>query len=324
MFKNKVLKRTCETFLTLLLASFLLFTMIHLAPGDPVKMLLGNSDIALEDNGDFQQRYEEKRQALGLEDPIIRQYARWLYHAIRLEFGDSIYTGRPVVIELLDRMPATLLLTLPAIVIQLFLGVSLGILSSLKANGKLDNVIRMLCVTFSSVPGFALCLMLIYIFAVKLKIYEISHTVSLTRLYLPMVTLGVISSPALVRVVRNSMLEELSAPYTSFALARGIGKWNILVGCFRNIVLPIVTIFGSSFANLIGGSVIIESVFSWPGIGQYAMESILLRDYPVVQGYGFFMICIVIGINFLVDSIYILVEPRLKHKERDNVHVELT
>ena len=313
---KRIVNKLVETGVTLLLATLVLFIIINLAPGDPIRILLGTPEVASVNNQVYQEKYQELREAYHLDDSILVQYVAWMKNVLRFNLGDSFYTNQPVIIELGKRMPATLLLTIPAIIIQLTLGIGLGIISALKHNKTIDNLIRLFCVFLSSLPGFAISLMLLYLFAVRLKLYEISHTVSLMRLYLPTITLGIISSPALIRVVRSNMLEELGKQYTAFAIARGVKKRAVIRGALKNIMLPIMTLAAHSSVNLIGGSVIIESIFSWPGIGKYALDSILLRDYPVVQGYGFLMICIVIAINLLVELGYIFIDPRLKRPER--------
>lgn len=312
MATKRIFNRIGVFFITLLLSTFLLFALIRLAPGDPVKMLLGTPETSDIYSECYQKRYEEKRQELYLHKSIPKQYLRWGKNLLNLNLGNSIYTRQTVTKELSEKLPATIALTVPAIVIQLLLGITLGVLSALRANSWLDNLIRLFCSIVSSLPGFSISLMLIYLFAVKLGIYEISTEASFSRLWLPAITLGIISSPGFIRFVRSSMLEEMGKLYVANDLALGKKQAVIISGISNNISLQIITVTATTFVNLIGGSVVIESVFSWPGIGKYAMDSILMLDYPVIQGYGLLMIVLVITINTLVDLVYLLFDPQIK------------
>ena len=312
MVTKRVFNRIGVFFITLLLSTFLLFTLIRLAPGDPVKMLLGTPETSDIYSDSYQKRYEEKRHELYLYESIPKQYLRWGKNLLDLNLGKSIYSNQAVTKELSEKLPATIALTIPAIGIQLLLGIILGVVSALNANKWLDNWIRLFCSIISSLPGFSISLMLIYLFAVKFGSYEISTAANFSRLWLPAIALGVISSPGFIRFVRSSMLEEMGKLYVANDLGLGKKSSVIIFGILNNISLQIITVTATTFANLIGGSVVIESVFSWPGIGKYAMDSILMLDYPVIQGYGLLMVILVITINTLVDFVYILFDPQIK------------
>ncbi|MDO5725030.1 MAG: ABC transporter permease [Tissierellia bacterium] len=312
MNKKVILERILSFIITLILSTIILFVLIRLAPGDPVKIFLGTPETSDVSKTNYQERYDALVKELNLDKPIPNQYIAWMKKAVKFDFGNSIYSKQPVVDELKSKLPATLLLTIPAIILQLIVGLSLGIISAINHNKLSDNLIRLFCAFIASIPGFALSLILIYLFAVKLGSYEISPSTSLTRLWLPALTLGVISSPGIIRVVRTSILEELGKPYVGFLISMGAKKIRIIKNVLLNIILPVIAISSTTFANLIGGSVVIENVFSWPGIGKYAMDSILKRDYPIIQGYGFLMVCFVILINVLVDVIYMSFDPTIK------------
>lgn len=312
MLGRQIIKRIINLCITIFLSTLILFTLIRLAPGNPVKMLMGNPETADIYSDSYRERYEEKRAELHLNEPILQQYGRWIHNVFHLNLGKSIYSNQEVTKELAEKLPATLALTLPAIAIQLISGLFLGVLSALYANKWLDNLIRFFCAVVSALPGFAISLIVIYLFAVKLGNYEISTTASLSRLWLPAFTLGVISSPGFVRFVRSAVLEEMGKMYVAYDISLGKKRAVIVSGIFSNIALQLITIMSTTFANLIGGSVVIESVFSWPGIGKFAMDSILMLDYPVIQGYGLLMIILVIIINTLVDIIYILFDPEIR------------
>lgn len=321
MHSKRILNKIGVFFITLFLSTFLLFTLIRLAPGDPVKMLLGTPETSDIYSDSFQERYEQKREELNLKEPIPIQYIKWINNLVNLDLGKSIYSNQPVTKELFEKLPSTIALTILAISIQLLLGLTLGVVSALNANRWEDNLIRLFCSLLSSLPGFSVSLIFIYFFAVKLGIYEISTAASLERLWLPAITLGVISSPGFIRFVRTSVLEEMGKLYVANDLGLGKKRAVIIKGILSNASLQVITVTATTFANLIGGSVVIESVFSWPGIGKYAMDSILMLDYPVVQGYGLLMVILVIAINTLVDVVYILFDPQIKqeHEQRREI-----
>lgn len=316
MLSRQITKRIGILFITVFLSTLILFTLIRRAPGDPVKMLLGTPETADISSDRYQDRYEEKRAELYLNEPILRQYGRWIGNVAKLNLGRSIYSNQPVTRELWDKLPATLALTLPAMAIQLILGLSLGVLSAVYANRWVDHAVRLFCSVVSSLPGFSISLMMIYLFAVRFGRYEISTTASLSRLWLPALTLGIIASPGFIRFVRSAFLEEMGKMYVAYDLSLGLSRGVILSGIFRNVSLQVVTVMATTLANLIGGSVVIESVFSWPGIGKFAMDSILMLDYPVIQGYGLLMVVLVIVINTLVDMMYIVFDPEIRQSAK--------
>lgn len=316
MLNRRVLNRLGVFFVTVFLSTFVLFALIRLAPGDPVKILLGNPESADVQSDAYKERYDKVRRELHLHESIPSQYLRWLNNSLRLNLGKSIYSDQPVTRELAEKLPATIALTVPAIAIQVILGLGLGVISALNANRWSDNLIRLYCSVVSSLPGFSISLILIYFFAVTLGSYEISTEASLKRLWLPAATLGVISSPGFIRLVRSSVLEEMGKLYVANDLALGKKRRVVVSGILNNVSLQIITVTSTTFANLIGGSVVIESVFSWPGIGKYAMDSILMLDYPVIQGYGLLMVVLVILINTFVDLVYIWFDPQIKQAKR--------
>lgn len=305
--------------ITLFCATLIIFVLIRLAPGDPVKLLIGRpGELAVGDRIVYEERVNELRRRLGLDQSLAIQYVKWLKRLISFELGTSIHTGRAVEIEIAERLPATLLLSLTALIIQLVLGVFFGIVSALRAGKTSDAIIRFICVTFTSIPAFVFGLGLLLVFSVNFAIYEISNSASMHRLWLPAFTLGFVGALRLIRMVRANLLSELGKTYVISALSRGLSKKLVVKHALRNALLPIVTMLALSFTNLIGGAVVIESIFTWPGIGSYAMNSVLLHDYPIIQGYTVIMVSAVIVINLLVDLFYILVDPRIRNEVRGN------
>jgi peptide/nickel transport system permease protein len=293
-----------------------LFVMIRLAPGDPVMLLLGQpGDLGINDTQLMRKRIEEKRTEFGLDKNIVTQFGRWLKNLASLNLGNSIHTGRPIAAEIGERIPATLLLSFAALAIQSLLGIAGGMYTALKAGKIQDGMIRFVCVFFASVPAFVIGLFLLLIFSVKFHVYEISSSADIRRLWLPAIVLGLVGAPQITRMIRAGMLSELGQTYIVFAVSRGLSKWLIIKNAFRNIFLPAVTTIALSLTHLAGGSVVIESIFSWPGIGNYAMNSIFIHDYPAIQGYAVVTVSAVIIINLAVDVVYILADPRIRKNE---------
>lgn len=310
-----IARKLLQAFLTLLLATMAIFLLIRLAPGDPVSILLSRSgEIAMSDSHSYERHAADLRAELGLDQHVALQYWEWAKGLARLDLGNSIYGGREVWPEMLARLPATFLLAVAALLIQAALGMSIGAISALKAGKAWDNAARIACVALASTPAFVMGLLLLSLFAVTLGVYEISSEASLARLWLPALTLGIIGSPQLIRVVRANMLAELGQTYVLSALARGLSRRLVIRHALRNALLPIMTMFALSFAGLVSGAVVIESIFSWPGVGKYALDSIMLKDYPVIQGYALIMVSLVIAINLAVDAAYAWIDPRIRRQ----------
>lgn len=305
-----------EIIVTLLLSTIVIFVLVHLAPGDPVETLYGRViEVAVGDKQEYDEDIEEIRNSLGLNDSLTVQYFRWLKRLAQFNMGQSIRTGRPVTAEIMEKLPATALLAVTALLIQIALGLVFGILSAIKAGKAQDNIIRFICVLFASVPGFVIGLVLLMIFAVSLNAYVIGGGVGVKQIWLPALTLALGLAPQSVRVVRASLLTEFGQTYILALRARGLSRQLILKSALKNSAIPIITLLSLSLAALLGGSVVIENVFAWPGIGKYALDSILAHDYPVIQGYAFIMVFMVIALNLLVEIIYLLIDPRLRRKK---------
>jgi peptide/nickel transport system permease protein len=312
-----ILRRTGGSLLTLLLATMVLFVMIRLAPGDPIMLLVNQpGDLGSSDTRLMRKRIEDMRAEHGLDQSIMTQYGRWLKNLVTLNMGNSIQTGRSIATEIGERLPATLLLSFMALFVQILLGIAGGIYTAVKAGKIPDSVIRFFCVFFASIPAFVIALFFLSVCAVKFHIYEISSSGGIHRLWLPAFTLGLTGAPQIARIIRANMLSEMGQVYVTSAISRGLSKWLVLKNAFYNTLLPAITTIGLSLTHLVGGSVVIESIFSWPGIGNYAMNSILKHDYPAIQGYAVVTITTVIIINLIVDLTYILIDPRIRKNER--------
>lgn len=312
---NIILRKGLEACITLFCATLGIFVLTHMAPGDPIQLLLNpSSDVAMSDREVYEEKAAELRAQLGLDRSLAAQYADWMRRLLNLDLGASIHTGRLVTAEIVDRLPATIALTATAILLQFLLGLSLGIASALKAGKFIDGLVRLACVALSSIPGFVIGLLLLSFFAVTMGAYEISSEAAWDRIWLPAITLALIGAPPFIRVIRSHLLSEFGKAYVLSAISRGLPRQRVVTHALRNLLLPTITMTALSFTSLIGGAVVIESIFAWPGIGKYALDSILLKDYPVIQGYAFVMVTLVVAIHFLTDVVCALVDPRNRGK----------
>jgi peptide/nickel transport system permease protein len=295
--RNFIIKRLLYLIPVMIGVSIITFALINLAPGDPAELMLRAEGME-----PSREAVEALREDLGLNEPVHVRYGQWLWGVMHFDMGNSYRTGRPVAEELVDRFPATLELTIAALLFVLLFAVPAGILAALYRHAFIDHLSRILALLGASLPGFWLGLLLIYFFSVKLGIFPVMGRGGPQHLVLPAVTLGFTMAATYARLLRASMLDVLGQDFIKVARAKGLQeKWVIGRHALKNAVIPAVTMFGMSFGNLLGGSVIIETIFAWPGIGKFAVDSIFNRDYPVIQGYVFFMALIFVLANLLVD-----------------------
>ncbi len=288
--------------------SIVTFGLINLAPGDPAELILRSGGVE-----PTREAVEALREELGLNDPVYIQYGRWVWNAAQLNLGKSFRTGRPVAEEILSRFPATLELAFAAMAFMICLALPAGILSALYRHAFLDHLSRLGALFGASLPGFWLGLVLIYFFAVKLGVLPVMGRGGLKHLVLPAVTLGFGLAAVYARILRAGMLDVLGQDYIRVARAKGLKeKWVIGRHALKNALLPAVTLLGMSFGHLLGGAVIVETIFAWPGVGKFAVDSIFNRDYPVIQGYALFMAVVFVLVNLLVDISYVFLDPRIR------------
>ncbi|SLK21013.1 MULTISPECIES: nickel ABC transporter permease [unclassified Paenibacillus] len=307
---NKLLKRSIEFILFILLLSFISFVFVKMAPGDAVREMLRSDDVAITSS-----QIEEQREALGLNDPVLVQYGQWLGRLVRLDLGTSYMTNRPVTEELLDKLPATLLLTCTSLLVLIVIAIPLGTLSALYPNRVIDRFSRLLAVLGTSVPSFWLGLLLIEGFSVRTHLFPSMGTGSIAHLVLPSLTLGLTMAAVYVRLIRSSLLESLGQDFVRGARSRGIGGPSVLLRhAFRHALTPVVTMFGVSIGSLLGGTVVIEVLFSYPGMGKFIVDAIQSRDYPVIQGYMVLMGLIVTIMHMLVDLLNDVLNPEIRLK----------
>ncbi|KQO17167.1 nickel ABC transporter permease [Paenibacillus sp. Leaf72] len=305
-----VWKRGVELVLFILLLSFVSFVFVKLAPGDAVKQMLRSDDVAITSSEIKQQREE-----LGLNEPVLVQYGNWLAGLAQLDLGKSYMTNRPVSEELLRKMPATLLLAGSSLLILLLIAVPLGALSALYPNRFIDRASRLLAVMGTSSPSFWLGLLLIEGLSVRSGLLPSMGTGTPWHLVLPSLTLGLTMSAVYVRLIRSSLMDSLTQDFIRGARSRGIGSRKILLRhAFRHALTPVVTMFGVSIGSLLGGTVVIEVLFAYPGMGKFIVDAIQSRDYPVIQGYMVVMGITVTLIHLLVDLVNHALNPEMRLK----------
>lgn len=282
------------------------FLIIHLVPGDPVEIMLGESALPSEVN--------TLKETLGLDKPLIVQYINYWINLFQGDLGRSYNTGQPVLSAIIERFPATLLLTIAGLIIAVFIGIPIGIITAARKNTAIDNLGMVLSLIGVSMPAVWLGPLLILLFSVQLGILPVSGFGSLNHLILPSFALGFALSAIIARVTRSSMIEVLSQDYIRTARSIGVSERKILLKhALRNALIPVVTIIGLQFGALLGGVIIIEIIFSWPGIGQLLVPAIMRRDYPLVQGCILFVAVVYIFVNFIIDMLYAYIDPRVRY-----------
>ena len=299
-------RRLIQMVIALFLMSVIVFLLGRLT-GDPVSMLL--SQYSTEED---RVRITEE---LGLTKPILEQYGIFIFNALKGDLGKSVAgDNRPALTLILERFPASLKLALVALIISILVGIPLGVLSAVKRGSFLDASARLLALLGQSLPAFWLGIVLMYFFSVKLRLLPTSGYGGIRYFILPAATMGLFTVAAVTRLTRSSMLEVLDSEYIKLARIKGVSEAIVIwKHALRNSLLPVITFMGTFFATMITGAVVIETVFSWPGIGRLAYESILNRDFPVMQAVILFMTTLYILANLIVDILYAWVDPRIRY-----------
>lgn len=308
-----VLRRVLLTVPTVLGTSVLVFMILHLAPGDPAMIVAGPTappDVV-----------ENIRTQLGLDQPVLVQYWRYISNALRGDLGRSILTRRPVSEEVATAFLNTFELVIAARIWSLLVAIPIGVVAAVKRQSIFDKLSMVTALLGLSLPIFWIGLMAIWLFAFQLGWFPVSgrggpvwSADGLHHLVLPALTLGGIQIPALARLTRSSVLEALGQDYVRTARAKGLAERLVVAKhALKNALLPVVTIVGLQFATLLGGAVVTETIFSWPGLGRLAVTAILTRDFPVVQGTILVAAVTFVTINLLVDLVYAVLDPRIKY-----------
>jgi len=291
--------------LVLLVLSLALFFLLQLS-GDPIALMLP-SDSTPEEVENF-------RRAWNLDRPMPEQYLGFLRGLARGDLGKSLKYDAPALPLALERFPATALLGFSAMAFAVFLAIPVGIFSAVKRGSGWDRLATGVLLFGQSMPVFWLGIMLMMIFAVQLRLLPPSGSGTLKHLILPAVSLGFYSSARIARLTRTSMLETLGQNYIVTARAKGLREWRVVCShAFRNALIPVVTMTGIQLAALLGGAVLTETVFSWPGVGRLIVQAVYNRDYPLVQAGVFVVASMFILVNLIVDILYTILDPRISH-----------
>jgi len=286
----------------------IVFFMMRVLPGDPAQLMLYET-------GASGAEVEQLREQLGLNDPLYIQFWHYLSNVVQGDFGQSFYTKQYVTTMLADQFRSTLELTLAAMLISTTLGVTLGVISAIKQHTWVDSASMVFALAGVSLPSFWLGLMLIFLFSLRLGWLPTVGSSSLKHLILPAVTLGIGGAAIIARLVRSSMLEVLRQEYVVTARAKGLSAYAVTIRhALRNALIPTVTILGLQFGYLLGGTVVVETVFSRQGIGRLAVVAIKGKDFDVIQGWALFVATIYIFVNLLVDISYAWLDPRIRYR----------
>ncbi|HEV8241077.1 MAG TPA: ABC transporter permease [Thermoanaerobaculia bacterium] len=301
-----LVRRLAQVIPTALLAATLVFSLIHLIPGDPVEMMLGQgaqpSDLTA------------LRHDLGLDRPLLVQYGAFMGGLVRGDLGKSLKSGEPVLSIIADRFPATLELSLASMIVALALALPLGVLAALYRDRAVDHGARLVALLGVSVPSIWLGPMLILAFAISWDLLPVSGREGAASVVLPAITLGAGIAGLLVRMVRAALADELMRPYLLAARARGVAGVAV-VGrhALKNALVPVVTVLGLQFGSLLTGAILTETIFGWPGVGRLLVESIRLRDYPLLQGSVLLIAFTYLFVNLATDLVYALLDPRIRY-----------
>ena len=282
------------------------FSMLFLVPGDPVKIMLAEF-VTTPD------QIAQMRAQLHLDEPVLKQYGRFVTNALRGDLGVSIRSRRPVAAEITENIGSTGQLALASMLVAIGLGVPLGLLAALGRNSWLDVAAMVVALLGVAMPSFWLGFLLIFVFSLHLGWLPATGGGDLPHLVMPAVALGMIAAAIIARLTRSSMLEVLGQDYVRTARAKGLGSGSVTVRhALRNALIPVVTVFGLQFGNLLAGAVIVETVFSRPGLGRLIVGGILAKDFPLVQGTVLFVAAAYVLINVVVDVAYAYVDPRIR------------
>jgi peptide/nickel transport system permease protein len=308
------LRRLFATIPVMAIVAIIVFSLLYLTPGDPAAVLAGEQATAAD--------IERLRITLGLDQPFFVRFSQWIGAVFQGDLGTSIFSQRPVMELIVQRLEPTIALTIASLIIAVTIAVPLGVIAAWRAGGLVDRMAMSFAVLGFSVPVFVLSYILIAVFAVKLQILPVQGYVPiayglgpfLKHLILPAVSLGIINAALIARITRTTMIEVLNQDYIRAARAKGLSVPRVLIRhALKNAAVPIVTVIGISFALLISGVVVTETVFNIPGLGRLTVDAILRRDYPVIQGVILVFSATYVVVNLLIDLSYGLFDPRIKY-----------
>lgn len=293
--------------------TFLSFVLANISPVDPAEACMRRQIQNV-----TEKQIQEFREERGYNLPIYKQYFCWVSNAVRGDFGESLSTRKPVCFEIGKRMPATLKLVGVALIFIVSISIPLGVLCANYKDSFFDKLISIVTILGISIPGFWLGFMLLYLFSVKLGLVPVVGHGEMKNIFLPAITLAIGTIAANIRFLRANMLENMDMDYVVYAKARGIANKNIIwKHVFKNALPPLVTLFGQTIGFMIAGTVIVENVFSWPGLGNFAVNAIISRDLPFISAYVLLMAVIFVICNLLADIVNVFVNPRILKESGD-------
>ena len=311
-----IAKRTAIAVFVVFATSALTFFLLSLIPGETAVTIIQRVFVGDVTYNPSQMEIEATEEIFQLGDPLWMQYLYWLHNALHGDFGTSYISGRPVLSEILVRLPATVELAIAATILSLVVAIPLGMISAARQNSKTDYSSMALATFFIAMPNFWLGLILILIFSLHLDLLPVAGYGGLDHLILPAITLGAGMMAVTMRLTRSSVLEVLRLDYITTARAKGVDEKRILYRhVVKNAMIPVITIVGLQLGYLLGGTVIVETIFAWPGIGKLLIDSIDARDIPIIQGCVVFIAIIFSLVNLLVDLSYYFLDPRIKYEE---------
>ncbi len=305
-----VLKRIAMLIPVVLGISLVVFSIMSLTPGDPAQLILGESASA--------EALEAKREELGLNDPFVVQYARYVFSAMQGDFGRSYTTNVPVTQEIMSRFPNTLVLTICAVILAILISIPVGVFTAVRQYSLWDSGIMLITLLGVSMPNFWLGLMLILQFSLNLgwlpAVGQPSWSINgIKALILPTLSLGSGTAAVITRMTRSTMLDVIRQDYIRTARAKGVAELHVIYKhALKNALIPVITVIGIQFGGLLGGAILTESVFSWPGVGRLLVEAIRQKDTPRVMGVVIFLAVAFSIVNLIVDILYAYVDPRIK------------
>ncbi len=299
-----IVRRFLQTMVVLLLVATVAFLIVRVA-GDPVRSLLP-------DNATLEQE-QALRHLLGYDRPLVTQYLSYLSGLLHFDFGQSVFFQEPARVVIFNRLPATARLAAAALVFSLVVAVPAGIVSALRRGKATDSAVMTAVLVGQSTPAFFVGIVFILIFAVQLKILPASGTGGIGHLVLPAITLGLYSTAMIARLLRSSLIDVMGEDYIRTARAKGLSPVGVVVtNALRNAALPVVTIVGLEIGSLLGGAIVTEQVFAWPGVGRLTIEAITNRDYPLMQATVIFLAIVFVVVNLVVDVLYAVLDPRVR------------
>ncbi len=309
-----IIRRLLLLIPVLLIVGVIVFSLVHLTPGDPVSVMLGREATV--------EQEEALREQLGLNEPIHIQFIEWVWGVIRLDFGDSLFIGKPVTEALAERAQPTGLLTLYSLIFAIAIAIPSGVIAAVRPNSLIDRLLMVMSISGAAIPSFFFGILLILFFAVRLGWLPSGGYVDvgdglgehLRYMILPSLTLGFSSAGLLARLVRSTMLDTLNQEYVRTAYAKGLRERHVVLRhALRNAMIPAMTVIGILLANMLGGAVVIETVFNIPGMGRLVVQSVTRRDFPIVQAAVLVVATIEVVVMLLIDILYVFIDPRIRY-----------